>query len=75
MPNGKKLLAERFPDAFVLEEDSLWVVGSDLPNSSSVKEHLTKYDANSIVVTRIADYHGFYDPALWQKINFWTSQH
>ena len=75
MPGGKDLVEQQFPDAFALEEGSLWIVGSRLPNSSSVKEQLVKADGPSIVVLRVADYYGYYNQALWQRIQVWERQY
>ncbi len=73
---GRELVAEKFPDAFVLEENTLWVVGSKLPNSSTVTGYLTAEgeETKKTVVVRVADYYGFFDLALWQKMQFWASQ-
>lgn len=65
-----------FPQHFPLAEDSLWAVAADENTCVDVCERLgiTSIGGGPGVVSKIEDYYGFYDRALWEKLNAWKAQ-
>ena len=76
MPGGSDSVKASFPQPYPLAEDSLWAVAADENTCVDVCERLGITPSGDVwgVVSKIEEYLGFYDRALWQKLNAWTAQ-
>ena len=74
MPGGEQKVAEQFPRHYQLAEDSLWAVAGDESTCADVCERLGIGSGEPGVVSRMDEYYGHYDRALWQKLNAWSAQ-
>ena len=69
------LVNETFPHNYELLPGNVWVVGAQQATCTDVCEMLgIGPDGRRGVVTKMEDYYGFYDRALWEKANAWGAQ-
>ena len=67
-----ELIAAKFPDRYEVLPGSVWVVAGRQGTCVEVCEVLgIGSGGSSGVVTKMDDYYGFYDRALWEKANEW----
>ena len=73
MPEGGKAVQSVFPRNYAIMQDVLWAVASDLTTCADVSERLgmNPVERNRGVVTRIDEFYGYFDRALWEKLNAW----
>lgn len=78
VPKGEiepPLLTKVFPHFYELVAETVWIVGSPQITCAEVCETLgIGRDGKRGVVTKMDDYYGFYDRALWEKANAWGAQ-
>ena len=76
MPGGSDSVRENFAQHYPPAEDSLWAVAADENTCADVCERLgiTPSGSGRGVVSKIEEYYGFYDRALWEKLNAWRAQ-
>ncbi len=68
-------VAGAFPDNYELLPGNVWAVGGAVATCAEVCEMLgIGRDGRRGVVTKMDDYYGFYDRALWEKANAWGAQ-
>ena len=66
---------EKFPDNYELLQGHVWVVAAPQSTCAEVCEVLgIGPGGKRAVVTKMDDYYGFYDRALWEKANAWGAQ-
>ena len=64
-----------FPENYELLPGNVWAVGAPQATCAEVCEKLgIGRDGKRGVVTKMDDYYGFYDRALWEKANAWGAQ-
>lgn len=70
-----RFVSETFPNNYELLPGSVWVVGAPQVTCTDVCEALgIGQGGKRGVVTKMDDYYGFYDRALWEKANAWAAQ-
>ena len=68
-------VAAAFPDNYELLPGNVWAVGAPQATCVEVCEKLgIGRDGKRGVVTKMDDYYGFYDRALWEKANVWGAE-
>lgn len=68
-------VTETFPDNYELLPGKVWAVGAPQATCVEVCELLgIGLGGKPGVVTKMDDYYGFYDRALWEKANAWGAQ-
>ena len=73
MPGGQEAITECFPEHFVLIDNMIWSVASDLMTTVDVcnKLDITSDNNRNAVVIRINEYYGRWNVGLWQKLSAW----
>lgn len=77
VPTGEieqQFVAATFPDNYELLPRTVWVVGGQQATCADVCEVLGIGRGKCGVVTKMDDYYGLYDRALWEKANAWEAQ-
>ena len=75
LPRGSDSLEFIFePHHYQLEENRLWAVATEANTSADVCKLIGIGDGTPGVVTRIGEYYGHYDAALWQKLIAWRKE-
>ena len=74
LPGGAAAVEEHYPRRYALLDDSLWVIAADEATPADVCQRLGIGPERSGVVTGLEVYYGFYDAALWQKIDAWSME-
>ena len=71
-------LEEHFPNAVFPIWEKTWVIASDIFSTSADISNLLFLEKEKDdgplrtgVIIRIREYHGYFNPALWQKIEAW----
>ena len=78
--NTEKIQAavqKHFPDFNYQIVSGTWVVASDSAGPSDVCKTLgidVEGEVSSGVVCSLNSYYGFFDAALWEKLNLWEAQ-
>lgn len=68
-------LSATFPNNHEVLSGNVWVVGAPQTTCAEVCEALgIGQDGKRGVVTKMNDYYGFYDRAVWEKANAWAAQ-
>ena len=74
LPDGEGVLERHFPNNHVLNDD-LWAIAASEFTCAEISEKLGIQTPSggdrTGVVFRIEDYYGFFDRALWEKLNAW----
>ena len=73
IPGGSDTVEFVFaPHHYELEENRLWAVAAEARTCAEVSALAGIGEGTSGVVTRIGEYYGHYDTALWQKLDAWS---
>ena len=68
-------VTDAFPDSYSVVEDTAWVIAGSQRTCSEVCETLgVGQEGPEIVVVKMDDYYGFFDRALWEKVNDWRTR-
>ena len=70
MPGGKSKVESLYPHHYELAE-GLWAIGSVDISSADVCERLGIGPNAWGMVSRLGEYYGHHDGALWQKLEAW----
>ena len=73
MPGGGHKVEAAFPRHYRLAENSLWAVASSESTCADVCEQLGIGPGEPGVVSRMDEYYGHYDRALWEKLSAWSA--
>lgn len=65
------LVAKEFPRNYTVIPDRVWVVAGSQATCSEVSKALEVEEGNPAVVTKLGEYYGYFDRALWQNIEQW----
>jgi len=68
------VISQVFPRCYELVPDRVWAIGTPLLTCSDVcgALGLVPGEGPTCVVTRISDYYGFADRALWESLRAWS---
>lgn len=78
-PNAEQIatvVQRHFPDFNYPISPGVWAVAGTSTGPSEVSEILgiDRKGTHSGIVFALDSYYGFYDPSLWEKLNFWEEQ-
>lgn len=73
MPDGNSSVEENFPDHYYALEENLWVIATKLNTCADVYTKLAAENSKRSVIVKVDEFYGFYDRALWDKLNVWIN--
>ena len=73
-PNNSDIgssIKQAFPQQHAVVPDRVWIVAGPQRTCSEVSQVLSVGEGNPGVVTKLGEYYGYFDRALWQDIEQW----
>ena len=56
---------------YALRPPGVWAIGTPLLTCADVSAAIGLGNSNGGIVVKLGEHYGFYDPALWQKLEAW----